>query len=111
LYRGYDIEELAEKATFLEVSYLLIYGRLPKKKEYEDWERKILTHTYIHENLVSQMKTFRYDAHPMGMLISSLAALSTFYEEANPALRGADLYKDETIRNKQIFRYVFCDMY
>lgn len=104
MYRGYDIEELAEKASFLEVAYLLIYGRLPTRKEFDDWERKIMTHTFIHENLVSQMKTFRYDAHPMGMLISSMAALSTFYEEANPALRGANLYKDENVRNKQIFR-------
>jgi len=105
LYRGYDIEELAEKATFLEVAFLLIYGHLPRKKEALDWQRKIMTHTYIHENLVSQMQTFRYDAHPMGMLISSMAALSTFYEEANPALSGANLYlKDPNIRNKQIFR-------
>jgi len=104
MYRGYKIEELARHSNFLEVSYLLIYGSLPSKREYDDWERKIMTHTFIHENLVSQMETFRYDAHPMGMLISSMAALSTFYEEANPALKGANLYRDENLRNKQIFR-------
>lgn len=103
-YRGYRIEDLARHSNFLEVSYLLIYGSLPNRREYADWERKILTHTFIHENLVSQMQTFRYDAHPMGMLISSMAALSTFYEEANPALKGSQLYRDQNLRNKQIFR-------
>jgi citrate synthase len=63
-----------------------------------------MSHTFIHENLISQMKTFRYDAHPMGMLISSVAALSTFYEEANPALYGTHIYDSPSMRNKQIFR-------
>ncbi|KAL9658143.1 hypothetical protein ABK040_013055 [Willaertia magna] len=103
-YRGYDIEELAEKSSFLEVAYLLIYGELPTQSQFQDWNSKIMTHTFIHENLVSMLKTFRYDAHPMGILVSSISALGTFYSEANPALAGTDIYKDENIRNKQIFR-------
>jgi len=105
-YRGYPIEEIAEKSTFLEVAFLLINGSLPDKKHLDDWSEKIMTHTYIHENLVSMMKTFRYDAHPMGMLISSIAALGTFYPEANPALRGSDIFKNERFRNKQIYRII-----
>jgi len=103
-YRGYDIEELVEKSTFLEVAYLLIYGELPNKGQLNYWERTILRHTFIHENLRQLMQTFRYDAHPMGILISSVAALGTFYPEANPALSGSDIYQDQKLRNKQIFR-------
>lgn len=103
-YRGYDIEDLVKNSSFLEVAFLLIYGELPSDKQYRDWSNRIMRHTYVHENLVQLMKTFRYDAHPMGMLISSIAALSTFYEEANPALCGHNVYDDDTIRNKQIFR-------
>lgn len=90
-YRGYPIEQLAEKSTFLEVAFLLINGELPSKKQLDEWTHKIMTHTYLHENLIELMKTFRYDAHPMGMLISSVAAMSTFYPEANPALRVCTL--------------------
>jgi citrate synthase len=104
-YRGYRIEDLVANCSFLEVAFLLIYGELPTSKQFQDWENKVMTHTYIHENLISQMKTFRYDAHPMGMLISSVAALSTFYEEANPALKGPMLYKNQNLRNKQIFNF------
>jgi citrate synthase len=103
-YRGYNIEDLVEKSSFLEVAYLLIYGSLPTLKEWQTWEMKVLRHTFIHENLVQLMKNFRYDAHPMGMLISSIAAMGTFYPEANPALKGTALYKDVEVRNKQIFR-------
>eukprot|EP00761_Pharyngomonas_kirbyi_P012051 gb/GECH01012078.1/.p1 GENE.gb/GECH01012078.1/~~gb/GECH01012078.1/.p1 ORF type:complete len:488 (+),score=120.62 gb/GECH01012078.1/:1-1464(+) len=103
-YRGYAIEDLVENSTFLEVAFLLIYGELPSEKQYEDWTNRIMRHTFLHENLIQLMKTFRYDAHPMGMLISSVSALSTFYEEANPALRGAGIYNDDSVRNKQIFR-------
>jgi citrate synthase len=105
-YRGIPIEQLAEKSTFLEVAFLLINGNLPTKGQLDRWNEKIMTHTYIHENLISMMKTFRYDAHPMGMLISSVAALGTFYPEANPALNGSDIFKNERIRNKQIFRII-----
>jgi len=103
-YRGYPIEQLAEHSTFLEVAYLIIYGELPTPTEYQHWQQKIMTHTYLHENLLQLMKSFRYDAHPMGMLISTMAAMSTFHPEANPALQGPDIYKNPHMRNKQIFR-------
>lgn len=105
-YRGIPIEILAERSSFLEVAFLLINGSLPTKNQLDVWNEKIMTHTYIHENLISMMKTFRYDAHPMGMLISSVAALGTFYPEANPALNGSDIFKNERLRNKQIFRII-----
>ncbi|GAB3851313.1 citrate synthase [Nocardioides maradonensis] len=81
-YRGYPIEQLAEKSTFLEVAYLLIYGELPTKEQYEAWVHEITYHTYVHENVKGFMQGFRYDAHPMGMLMASVGALSTFYPES-----------------------------
>ena len=82
-YRGYPIEQLAEHSTYLEVAYLLIHGELPTTKEYENWVENITTHTYIHENFRRRFfDSFHYDAHPMGILISTIAALSTFYPEA-----------------------------
>eukprot|EP01117_Protostelium_nocturnum_P019151 TRINITY_DN821_c0_g1_i1.p1 TRINITY_DN821_c0_g1~~TRINITY_DN821_c0_g1_i1.p1 ORF type:complete len:507 (-),score=180.22 TRINITY_DN821_c0_g1_i1:109-1596(-) len=106
LYRGYPIEQLAESSNFMEVAFLLINGHLPTKTQNETWRKHIMTHTFIHENLISLMQNFRYDAHPMGMLVSSVAALATFYPEANPALRGEGVYKDRTLRNKQIYRII-----
>jgi citrate synthase len=76
-YRGYDIEDLAEHSNFLEVSYLLIFGDLPTDDQYKKWETRMMRHTMIHENLIDYLKSFRYDAHPMGMVVSALAALST----------------------------------
>lgn len=81
-YRGYPIEELAEKAPYLEVCSLLLNGELPSKKELSDFENEIKMHTLVHENIRELMDGFRYDAHPMGMLISTVSALSTFYPEA-----------------------------
>lgn len=86
-YRGYPIEELAEKSTFLEVAYLLIYGELPSKTEYAEWREKIMKNTFMNNQMSDLMGSFNYDAHPMGMFISSMAALSTFHAEANPALQ------------------------
>jgi len=104
-YRGYRIEELVEKSSFLEVAYLLINGELPSKDQYAVWKRQIMTHTFIHENLKQMLQTFRYDSHPMAITISALAALGSFYDDANPSLSGADLYhKNEEVRNKQIYR-------
>ena len=85
-YRGYPIEELAEKSTFLEVAYLLIYGELPTAEQYADWKEKVMKHTFVHTRMTQLMKSFNHDAHPMGMFISSMAAMSTFHPEANPAL-------------------------
>ncbi len=81
-YRGYPIEQLAEKATFLEVAWPLRKGELPAKKEYDQWVHDITFHTYVHENIKSFLTGFRYDAHPMSMLCSAVAALSSFYPEA-----------------------------
>ncbi|KAH6580631.1 hypothetical protein BASA61_009529 [Batrachochytrium salamandrivorans] len=103
-YRGYDIEELAEKSTFLEVAYLLIFGELPSADQLEKWNTRVQRHTFIHENMIDYLKSFRYDAHPMGMLVSSIAAMSTFHPEASTALRGEEIYHDDSMVNKQIFR-------
>ena len=81
-YRGYPIEELAKKSNFLEVAYLLIHGELPNKSEYDSWVHDITHHTYVHENIRKLMDGFRYDAHPMGMLLATVGALSTFYPGA-----------------------------
>ncbi|HEX6059222.1 MAG TPA: citrate synthase [Gemmatimonadaceae bacterium] len=81
-YRGYPIEQLAEKATFLEVAWLLRNGELPTRAEYEQWENDIRFHTYVHENIKRFIEGFRYDAHPMSMLCSTVAALSSFYPQA-----------------------------
>lgn len=87
-YRGYPIEQLAEQSTFLEVAYLLIYGSLPSTPAvYNGWKDMVMKHTFLHTHLCDLMKSFNYDAHPMGMFISSIAAMSTFHSEANPALK------------------------
>src|SRR5574341_1648836 len=78
-YRGYPIEQLAEKSTYLETAYLVLYGELPTKAQLDTWTHDITWHTIIHENIKKFMDGFHYDAHPMGMLVSTVAALSTFY--------------------------------
>ena len=99
-YRGYPIEQLAEKSTYLEVAYLLIHGELPTPEQYEVWKHDITYHTFIHENVRKRfMDGFHHDAHPMGMFVSTLAALSTFYPEAK------DIY-DPDNRYKQIVRLI-----
>ncbi|MPZ97255.1 MAG: citrate synthase [Propionibacteriales bacterium] len=80
-YRGYPIEQLAENSDYLEVAYLLIHGHLPSRDEYEAWVHEITYHTFVHENVKTFMQGFRYDAHPMGMLLASVGGLSTFYPE------------------------------
>jgi len=82
-YRGYPIEQLAEKSTYLEVSYLLVHGELPTSDELAEWAHQITIHTFVHENVKKFIEGFRYDAHPMGMLVGSVGALSTFYPDAN----------------------------
>ncbi len=81
-YRGYPIEQLAEQATFLEVAWLLRHGELPTQQEYDQWVHDITYHTYVHENIKTFLQGFRYDAHPMSMLCSTVAALSSFYPSA-----------------------------
>jgi len=99
-YRGYPIEQLAEKSTYLEVSYLLLNGELPTATQFEAWKHDITYHTFIHENMRKRfLEGFHYDAHPMGMLLSAVAALSTFYPEAK------DIF-DPEVRQKQIVRLI-----
>ncbi len=96
-YRGYPIEQLAEQSSYLEVAYLLIHGELPTEQQLETWTHEITTHTFVHENVKEFMQGFRYDAHPMGMLLASVGALSTFYPEASRI-------KDPEARYAQIIR-------
>jgi citrate synthase len=98
-YRGYPIEQLAERASFLEVAYLVIHGELPTAKQLEDWTWQITHHTWVHENVKKFMDGFHHDAHPMSMLISSVAALSTFYPDAR-------LFRDPGHRALQIYRLI-----
>lgn len=98
-YRGYPIEELAERSTFLEVAYLLIHGELPTTAQYEQWVWDITHHTFIHENIKKFIDGFHHDAHPMGILVSSVGALSTFYPEA----KGLE---DPHARHQQIIRLI-----
>jgi len=81
-YRGYPIEELAEHSNYLETAYLIVKGELPDVKRFEMWRHNITVHTFVHENIKMFMDGFRYDAHPMGMLLSTIGALSTFYPDA-----------------------------
>jgi citrate synthase len=81
-YRGYPIEELAEKSTYLETAYLLVYGQLPTRQQLDEWLNDITYHTYVHEKIKRFMEGFHHDAHPMGMLVGTVAALSTFYKDA-----------------------------
>ncbi|MES1259912.1 MAG: citrate synthase [Gemmatimonadota bacterium] len=81
-YRGYPIEQIAEKASFLEVAYLLNEGELPNKEQLEKWTEDIRKHTYVHTNIIKHLEGFRYDAHPMGMLLGTVGGLSTFYPDA-----------------------------
>ncbi len=98
-YRGYPIEQLAEGSNYLETAFLLLHGELPSKSEYEEWIYHITHHTIIHENIKKFMEGFRYDAHPMCMLLSTVGALSTFYPEAKNIF-------DENVRKKQIHRLI-----
>jgi citrate synthase len=99
-YRGYPIEQLAESSTYLEVAYLLLNGELPTTEQYAAWEQEITLHTFIHENVRKRfLEGFHYDAHPMGMLVSAAAALSTFYLDAK------DIFDIES-RHKQIVRLI-----
>ncbi len=82
-YRGYPIEQLAEQSTYLEVAYLLIHGELPSQSQLDEWSHQITVHTFVHENVKEFVGGFRHDAHPMGMLLGSVGALSTFYPDAN----------------------------
>jgi len=96
-HRGYPIEQLAEQSSFLEVAYLLIYGELPDKEELGYWNTRVMRHTFVHQAFTRIIEAFHYDAHPMGILISCIAAMSTFHAEAKDI-------DDPASREKQIFR-------
>src|SRR5436190_4856134 len=81
-YRGYPIEQLAEQSDFLETAYLILFGELPTAAQHEQWTKDVMLHTMLHTNLAKLMEGFRHDAHPMGMFISTVGALSTFYPDA-----------------------------
>jgi citrate synthase len=91
-YRGYPIEQLAERASFLEVAYLLGEGELPNREQLTKWEDEIKFHTYVHTNITKFLEGFRYDAHPMGMLLGAVGALSTFYPDAKNIHDPANRY-------------------
>jgi citrate synthase len=96
-YRGYPIEQIAEKSTYLETAYLILNGELPTKTELEDWTHNITYHSIIHENIKKLIDGFHHDAHPMGILVSTVAALSTFYPEAKKIF-DAKSRRDQTYR-------------
>lgn len=98
-YRGYSIEQLAEQSTYLETAFLLIHGELPTRAQLEDWTYQINHHTIIHENIKKFMDGFHYDANPMGMLVGTVGALSTFYKDAK------NIHNPEN-RKKQIYRLI-----
>ncbi|HEX9666663.1 MAG TPA: citrate synthase [Thermodesulfobacteriota bacterium] len=98
-YRGYPIEQLAEGSNYLETAFLILHGELPSKSQYEKWVYDITHHTIIHENIKKFMEGFRHDGHPMGMLLSTVGALSTFYPEAKNIF-------DKNVRKKQIHRLI-----
>ncbi|MCH8200967.1 MAG: citrate (Si)-synthase, partial [Chloroflexi bacterium] len=98
-YRGYPIEQLAEKSTYLETAYLLIHGELPTQRQMDDWQEEIKFHTYLHENAKKFMEGFQYDAHPMGMLVGTVAGMSTFYRDSKAVM-------DPESRHDQIVRLI-----
>ena len=98
-YRGYPIEQLAEKSTYLETAYLILYGELPTKTQLDEWTYNITHHSILHENVKKFIDGFHHDAHPMGMLVSSVGALSTFYTEAKYIF-------DQELRKKQTYRLI-----
>jgi citrate synthase len=98
-YRGYPIEQLAERSNYLETAYLILNGELPTRAQYEAWVYNITHHTIVHENIKGLLDGFRYDAHPMGMLLSTVGALSTFYPDAKHI-------HDPEVRRSQVFRLI-----
>lgn len=111
-YRGYPIEQLVQRSSFLESAFLLLYGELPTALQLANWQDEVMHHTYIHSDIEGMFKSFRYDSHPMSMLTSAFATLGAFAPEANPSLRGQKLYTNAStgdleaikVLDKQILR-------
>ena len=96
MYRGYPIEQLAEQSEYLETAYLILYGELPTETQYREWVREVSLHTMLHENIKKLMEGFQYDAHPMGIFLSTVGAMSTFYPEAK------DIFNEESRRHQRL---------
>ncbi|GAA5907355.1 hypothetical protein JCM8208_007162 [Rhodotorula glutinis] len=110
-HRGYPIEQLAEKSTFLETAYLLLYGELPTSSQYKLFSGEVMHHTFVHRDMADIVASFRHDAHPMSILTSSYAALGAYSPEGNPSLAGQKIYTAPTdaalrLLDKQIFRLI-----
>ncbi|XP_019084945.1 PREDICTED: citrate synthase 1, peroxisomal-like [Camelina sativa] len=103
-YRGYPIEELAEKSTYTEVTYLLIYGNLPSKSQLADWQFAISQNSVVPQGVLDIIQCMPQEVHPIGALVTGMSALSIFYPEANPSLMGQGIYKSKELRDKQIVR-------
>ena len=95
-YRGYPIEQLAEHSDYLETTYLVLFGELPTDSQYKSWVNEITFHTLLHENIKKLMEGFQYDAHPMGIFVSTVAALSTFYPD------GTQIFNEESRRRQRV---------
>lgn len=105
-YRGYPIEQLAEKSTFTEISYLVIYGHLPGTEQLKRWEEAVMRHSALPVAVEEAIAALPHDAHPMGVILTGLAALSTCHPEQNPAIAGQHVYKSKDVVDKQIVRLV-----
>lgn len=105
-YRGYKIEELAEKSAYLETSFALIYGDLPNEKQLSEWSTTIMRHSALPVPVIAALEALPHDAHPMGVILAGLNALSTFHPEQNPALKGSDIYNNHHVQDKQIVRII-----
>lgn len=103
-YRGYPIEQLAEHSTYPETAYLLLYGDLPTATQLAEWEEVLLRYSALPAGLVQSLEALPHDAHPMGVLVTGLAALGAFHPEANPAIAGNSVYNSMDVRDKQIVR-------
>lgn len=103
-YRGYPIEEVAEKSHFLDVAYLVLFGNLPTKSQLATFEESVMRHTALPTQVIDAMNALPQDAHPMGVLLTGICALSTMHPEANPALAGQNIYKTRAVQDKQIVR-------
>ncbi|GMH34299.1 hypothetical protein BSKO_02133 [Bryopsis sp. KO-2023] len=105
-YRGYPIEELADRSTFLEVAYLVVYGELPSTPQMETWREAVMRHSALPADVQKAIDALPHDAHPMGTILTGLCALSTFHPEQNPALAGQNIYDSAEVQDKQIVRLI-----
>ena len=105
-YRGYPIEVLAEKSSYLESAFALVYGDLPDAAQLREWEETIARHSALPVPVIAAIEALPHDAHPMGVILAGLNALSTFHPEQNPAIQGGDIYRAHGAQDKQIVRII-----